>query len=80
MAIFIKVLDMYICLNVSRTLSKEIFLNVHTQLLEVYSSEQRQTGTLSTVGTVEVGAGQNNLGSDRLSDMAEPKALSDATM
>lgn len=40
------VLDVYVSLDISRTLSKEKFLNVHTQILDVYSFEQRQGGTL----------------------------------
>lgn len=33
---------------------------MHTEILEVYSSEQRQGETLSRTGTAMVGAGQNN--------------------
>lgn len=33
---------------------------MHTEILEVYSSEQRQGETLSRTGTAMVGAGQND--------------------
>lgn len=46
--------------DISSTLSKENFLTVHTEILEVYSSEQRQGETLSRTGTAMVGAGQND--------------------
>lgn len=47
-------------IDISSTLSKEDFLTVHTKILEVYSSEQRQGETRSGTGTAMVGAGQND--------------------
>ena len=59
-----QVLDTYILLDISRALSKEKLLSLHTQILEAYSSEQRQGGTLTDGGggggTAAVGRGKQD--------------------